>query len=115
MGNSNCIAIPSNDFELAIRASKELEYVLESHFAATGRGLHDKISSAAAKGELPRELIAKMRFLATIRNKLIHERDFNTIPDRKAFVSNLNEAHEQLLQIVRSRKQGAVATYCLVM
>ena len=35
-----------NDYELAIRLSKELEYVLEIHFNATGRGLHEKITTA---------------------------------------------------------------------
>jgi hypothetical protein len=36
-----------NDYELVIKASKELEYILEHHFGATGKGLHEKISSAS--------------------------------------------------------------------
>jgi hypothetical protein len=38
------------DIKLCIIASKRLEHILESHFNATGRGLHEKINSA---GSLP--------------------------------------------------------------
>ena len=31
----------TNDYELAIRLSKELEYFLQTYFGATGKGLHD--------------------------------------------------------------------------
>ncbi len=35
-----------NDYELVIKASKELEHLLETEFGATGRGLHEKIAAA---------------------------------------------------------------------
>jgi hypothetical protein len=38
------------DIKLCIIASKRLEHILESHFNASGRGLHEKINSA---GSLP--------------------------------------------------------------
>ena len=51
----SCFSIPAfssllkvkNDFELAIRASKELEHFLTAEFGAEGKGLHEKIDSAA--------------------------------------------------------------------
>lgn len=50
--------------QVVIRVSKELEYVLETHFLSTGKGLHEKITNA---DDLPEGLVRKMRFLATIR------------------------------------------------
>ena len=39
----------SNDYELVIKTSKDLEYFLESEFDARGKGLHEKISSVENK------------------------------------------------------------------
>lgn len=79
----------NNDYELVIKSSKELEYLLEQHFGAQGKGLQEKISSASG---LSNQLVKDMRFLATIRNKLIHERGFDRIPDRTAFVGTFHSA-----------------------
>lgn len=35
-----------NDYELVIRVSKQLEAVLETQFGGSGKGLHEKVSSA---------------------------------------------------------------------
>jgi hypothetical protein len=35
---------------------------------------------------LPEALVRDIRYLATIRNKLIHERGFDRIPDRPEFI-----------------------------
>ena len=76
MGNSSSTpSHSSNDYELVIKTSKELEYFLELKFKANGKGLHEKINSLP-QDSLPMPLIKKMRYLATIRNKLIHERGF---------------------------------------
>ena len=76
----------SNDYELVIRASKELEYILEHDFGGTGKGLHERISSSEG---LSPKLIRDMRYIATIRNKLIHERGFDAIPDRNMFFKQI--------------------------
>ena len=47
----------NNDFELVIRATKELDYLLESHFnAPSGKdvGLHEKIGAATSRGTASR-------------------------------------------------------------
>ena len=92
MGQSNSIVNCSNDYELVIRASKELEFLLETSFSATNgkqSGLHDKISSARQLNgqQLPDGLVRKMRYLATLRSKLIHDRECHNIPDRTRFSS----------------------------
>jgi hypothetical protein len=93
-----------NDYEIVVKSSKELEYLLEQDFDAEGTGLHEKISSA--RGLTP-SLVKDMRFLATIRNKLIHERGFDSIPNRKAFIQTFECSAEELEQIVVRRRVGS--------
>ncbi|MDO9180372.1 MAG: DNA translocase FtsK 4TM domain-containing protein [Agitococcus sp.] len=60
--------------ELAVRYSKQLESILEQKFAAEGRGLHEKVSSV--EDLLSEDLVRKLRWIATMRNKVVHEDDF---------------------------------------
>ncbi len=60
--------------ELAVRYSKQLESLLEQKFAAEGRGLHEKVSSV--EDLLSEDLVRKLRWIATMRNKVVHEDDF---------------------------------------
>eukprot|EP01084_Bolivina_argentea_P112966 201431_1 len=97
----------NNDYELAIRLSKELEYYLELHFNATGRGLHEKITTAERNFnatqqnyKFPTQLVRNMRRLATIRNKLIHERSYHKIEDKDRFIQTFEQSYAQLQQIV---------------
>ena len=89
--NGSSIAQCKNDFELVIRATKELEFLLETHFGApAGKdsgGLHDKITMAripATGAPLPKDVVRRMRKLVTIRNALVHDREVNEI-DRTEF------------------------------
>jgi hypothetical protein len=93
----------NNDYELAIKASKDLEFILERHFGAHGRGLHEKISSARG---LSSNLTRDMRYLATIRNKLIHERGFDYIPDRQAFRERFLRSSEELELLIKARSHS---------
>ena len=65
-----------NDFELVIRASKELEFLLETEFNAKtneNQGLHDKISNATHMGRpLNPTLIKQVGYLTTILRKLFY-------------------------------------------
>ena len=108
MGNSPSYS--SNDYELVIRTSKELEYFLEAEFQAHGKGLHEKITSI--QNELPAELCKRMRFLATIRNKLIHERGFDQIPDRAAFIQSFEVSKLELQTIMKSRNVQSSCIIC---
>ena len=49
--------VKQNDFELAIRSCKELEFILETEFASTGTSLHEKITNCNTS--LPIELISE--------------------------------------------------------
>mmetsp|Transcript_33382 Transcript_33382/g.71279 ORF Transcript_33382/g.71279 Transcript_33382/m.71279 type:complete len:117 (-) Transcript_33382:228-578(-) len=104
----------SNDFELVIRATKEMEWLLETHFGASSDrdcGLHEKITQAKHNGRpLSDDLVRKMRYLVTIRNKLVHNRDFNQIPDRKAFTAGYSTVEETLLAMLPANNGG----YCVI-
>lgn len=107
MGQSNSIARYSNDFELVVRATKGLEHLLEAHFGApSGKtvGLHDKINAARdpAGLPLPAAMQKRMRYLVTIRNKLVHDRDFNAIPDRADFARSFDEVEAQLNAMLKA-------------
>ena len=121
------IARYTNDYELVIRASKALEQLLEDEFLPTdGRdggggkrprtelGLHDKISLARSHDgkPLPAALAKQMRYIATLRNRLVHERDFHAIPDRPSFVAAFDEAELQLRALLPERARAGGCVVC---
>lgn len=103
-----------NDFELVIRATKDLENLLETGFGApSGKkdGLHDKISYTQAKAGLSASTVKKLRYLVTVRNKLVHEQGFNKLPDRKGFIDSYGEVQTEL----KSKLKGSGGnTSCVI-
>lgn len=85
---------------------------MDTEFGATGKGLHENITSV--EKQLTPDMVKHMRYLATIRNKLVHEHDFNSIPDRSKFITNFDSSSRELKEILKRRgKQGAGDT-CIV-
>src|SRR5207244_5940765 len=80
--------------ELAITRTKALESLLESGFGAAGRGLHEKITSVQAK--LPPPLVKRLRLVATVRNKIVHEAGYQQIDNRHRFIQACDEAEQSL-------------------
>ncbi|MBR4834073.1 MAG: hypothetical protein IKU86_07065 [Thermoguttaceae bacterium] len=60
-----------SSFDRLNEIAQETERLLTRYYKAQGRGLHDKLSSVAAK--VPEKTRRKIRFIATIRNKAAHE------------------------------------------
>ena len=83
-----------SDIELAITRVKALESLLEQALGATGKGLHEKVTSV--EGRLPLPLVKKLRFVATVRNKIVHESDYQQMDDRDGFVRACDEAESAL-------------------
>jgi hypothetical protein len=83
-----------SDIELAITRVKALESLLEQAFAATGKGLHEKVTSV--ENRLPPTLVKKLRFVATVRNKIVHESNYQQIDDRAGFLRACDEAEAEL-------------------
>ena len=94
----------SNDYELAIKTSKDLEHLLEQEWGAEGKGLHEKITWVQhSSSPLPDDLMRRMRFLATVRNKLIHEVEFTKIENRSKFIETYERSKRELRAILIQR------------
>ncbi|CAH0518493.1 unnamed protein product [Peronospora belbahrii] len=94
-----------NDYQLAIETSKELEYLLEKEFHARGQGLHEKVSSV--EGAIPNVTVRSIRYVATLRNKLIHDRETRALPDRQQFIKKFNDAMGELNIIIDKKRMDA--------
>lgn len=65
---------------LALDASAAIEILLENRYAATGRGLHEKLSSA--EGQIDELTVKRIRYIASARNAVVHRRVDLQNPDR---------------------------------
>lgn len=84
-----------SNIELAVKASKELEGILEQKFNAQGRGLHEKATSV--QHLLPASLIQQLRFIAAVRNQTVHESDYEMdAQTRQRFTTAYEEAKNWL-------------------
>lgn len=70
------------DINFVIEKSKKIESLLKAHYHAEGKGLHQLISSCEER--LPHDVIKKLRFIATMRNKVVHE-DGYQLEDKQGF------------------------------
>ena len=90
-----------SDLDKAVKASKAFERHLRDQHNATGRGLHELIDSA--QPSLPREAIKHLRFVATIRNRLVHEDGYDRFDDPAEWKRRIAAA-ERALNIRRTPK-----------
>ena len=63
--------IMQSDIDIVVTQSKALEALLEQKYGATGRGLHEKLTSIEYQLEVG--LVKNIRWIATMRNKVVHE------------------------------------------
>jgi hypothetical protein len=91
-----------SDIDLAVTRSQRLEQLLEHDFGATGRGLHEKVSSVA--DAIPQDIVRKLRLVATVRNKVVHENPH--IDDRARFLEAADTAERELVRIRDRRGRG---------
>lgn len=67
--------------EKILDKTTQYESLLRDRFGADGRGLHEKISSV--EPELGHDIVSALRFIATVRNKAVHDRcDFGELMPR---------------------------------
>lgn len=102
--------VSHNDFELATRACKEMEYLLETGFQATGNGLGEKMRNCedrrSFKTPRAKELTINTKYITRIRNNLIHDRDCNKIDNRAEFIKRCTSAIEILQAELQLKTQG---------
>lgn len=85
-----------SDIDLAIRRSKRLEARLRRNYGVSGRGLHELIDAAKARNALPIPLVKRLRFIATVRNKVVHDLEYRKIDDRRGFIEACDKAEREL-------------------
>lgn len=73
--------------EKAINYSKKIESLLSEELNASGKGLHEKVTSV--ESVLDDKLVKQVRWIATMRNKVVHESDFE-ITDIEHFEKSCN-------------------------
>ena len=75
-----------------IEYNKKIESLLTEKFQASGKGLHTKLTSVETK--LSADLVKKIRYIASVRNKLVHEDDYKNVP--KDFIKTNKEVIKEL-------------------
>lgn len=93
------------DIGIIVKASKGLETKLAESFNAEGKGLHEKVTSV--ESELPHSLVKTLRYIASIRNKVVHEDEFQ-IEDVAKFKAVAEEALADLERIAQQNQQAKV-------
>jgi S-DNA-T family DNA segregation ATPase FtsK/SpoIIIE len=88
------VSVAEPAIEIAVRFSKQIESLLEQQLQAEGRGLHEKVTSVESL--LSQELVRKLRWIATVRNKVVHEADFD--------IENPTEFRESCEQVIAQLK-----------
>ena len=107
-----------NDFELATRATRELEHILDTYFEtpcgkAVGLAIKVRLARTVDGEPLSAGLRKRVKHLVKIRNALVHKRAVDAIPHRRAFVTRLEEVLRELAvekdRIQRERRGVTVA------
>jgi hypothetical protein len=65
--------------EAVLQRTKRIERLLEENYQAVGRGLHDKATSV--EHQLDASAVKQLRFIASVRNKLMHEDGYDYDPN----------------------------------
>ena len=76
-----------SDIETAVKASRQIEDLLGQQFGATGRGLHEKLTSV--ERHLPGKILGRARYVASVRNAVVHDHNA-IIKDRAGFSAATN-------------------------
>ncbi|WP_087020539.1 DUF4145 domain-containing protein [Thaumasiovibrio subtropicus] len=81
------------DIDWVVKRSRRIEALLKQHYHAEGKGLHELITSCEER--LPHDLIPQLRFIATIRNKTVHEDGFK-LDNRADFAATCKQCEQVL-------------------
>lgn len=83
-----------SDIDRVVKASRKIESQLVRNFQAKGKGLNGKVNSVESK--LPSALVKRIRYIATIRNKVVHDDGYKRIDDRAAFKHAVVQVQREL-------------------
>ncbi len=81
------------EIEQVVLRTRRLETLLRQHYHAEGKGLHQLISSC--EDRLPHDIVAKLRYIATMRNQVVHQ-DGYQLPDKRGFIKACIQCEKEL-------------------
>ena len=73
-----------NNLTLVLGYTKFFETIIEDKFGGNGSGLHNKISSISII--LPSKIVGNLRYIASVRNKMLHEHGSEKLFDLDKFL-----------------------------
>lgn len=82
-----------SDIEQVVKRTRRIEKLLRLQYHANGKGLHQLITSCEER--LPRDVVKKLRYIATIRNKIVHEDNYK-LENKAKFLTVCNECEKEL-------------------
>lgn len=82
-----------SDIESVVLQTRRIEKLLRQQYRADGKGLHQLITSCEER--LPHDVVGKLRYIATIRNKIVHEDDYQ-LDDKRGFMQVCSECEQEL-------------------
>ncbi|GAA5648307.1 MULTISPECIES: hypothetical protein [Vibrio] len=82
-----------SDIEKVVMRTRKLETLLRTRYHAEGKGLHQLITSCEER--LPHDVVGKLRYIATIRNKAAHEHDYH-LEDPRGFLAACDDCEKEL-------------------
>ncbi|HJV76658.1 MAG TPA: hypothetical protein VJ654_20760 [Noviherbaspirillum sp.] len=77
-----------------VAITRSLEEILDTRFGATGKGLHEKATSVSHL--VPDQLIRQLRFIASVRNKMMHSNFVMNANDFERFSNTSKTVLDQL-------------------
>lgn len=85
------------DLELANENCRRLQKLLDRYWASRGRTLHAKLTSVET--QLPKHLVRRMRFVATVHNRLRRDRTYTSLDDRTGFLEACRLAEREMIRL----------------
>lgn len=90
-----------SDLKQLLDATRTIESILEKDFGGEGRGMHEKLTSA--QWPIPEYLVKKIRYIASVRNKTVHEAGYE-VPDLEGFVLECQLVIRKLQELAQERR-----------
>jgi hypothetical protein len=102
-----------SDIDLAVRKCKELESILRTKHGAEGKGLHQLVTSV--ESHFPSDLARILRRVATIRNKIVHEAEYEGFDDKNRFLADCAAAKKKLNDLAKRKRPRKKAVLPLIL
>lgn len=84
----------TSDIDYVVRATKQLRQRLVDELGAQGLSLHECLDTLVDR--LPEPDMRRLRFIATVRNKIINEVGTDTLDNRSGFVQAVDQANASI-------------------